>query len=244
PLKKHVAGIAMGLSTYKDKYLILTDILGDEDQLGEMDFKVAGTKDGITSVQMDIKIKGLKREILAEALERAKLARLQILEKMYTAIPEPRKELSPYAPRVEIINIPEDKASLVIGPGGKTVKEIREKTGTVIWVLEGGKVSISGPNQEALEAAKKEIMALVSEVEVGQIYEGKITRVEPYGLFVEVLPGKVGLLHVSKMEDPPKDLKSIYKIGDKIKVRVLEIDELGRPKLTTFLGERDGGPLL
>ncbi|MFN4132094.1 MAG: polyribonucleotide nucleotidyltransferase, partial [Caldimicrobium sp.] len=244
PLKKHVAGIAMGLSTYQDKYLILTDILGDEDQLGEMDFKVAGTKDGITSVQMDIKIKGLKREILAEALEKAKLARLQILEKMYSAIPEPRKELSPYAPRVEIINIPEDKASLVIGPGGKTVKEIREKTGTVIWVLEGGKVSISGPNQEALEAAKKEIMALVSEVEVGQIYEGKITRVEPYGLFVEVLPGKVGLLHVSKMEDPPKDLKSIYKIGDKIKVRVLEIDELGRPKLTTFLGERNGGPLL
>lgn len=244
PLKKHAAGIAMGLVTYDDKYIILTDILGDEDQLGEMDFKVAGTREGITSVQMDIKIKGLKKEVLAEALERARLARLQILEKMYTALPEPRKELSPYAPRMEIVNIPEDKASLVIGPGGKTVKEIREKTGTVIWVLEGGKVSISGPNQEALEAAKREIMALVSEVEVGQTYEGKITRVEPYGLFVEVLPGKIGLLHISKMENPPKDLKNTYKVGEKIKVRVLEVDELGRPKLTTFFGKGYEEPLL
>lgn len=244
PLKKHAAGIALGLVTYDDKYIILTDILGDEDQLGEMDFKVAGTREGITSVQMDIKIKGLKKEVLAEALERARLARLQILEKMYTALPEPRKELSPYAPRMEIVNIPEDKASLVIGPGGKTVKEIREKTGTVIWVLEGGKVSISGPNQEALEAAKREIMALVSEVEVGQTYEGKITRVEPYGLFVEVLPGKIGLLHISKMENPPKDLKNTYKVGEKIKVRVLEVDELGRPKLTTFFGKGYEEPLL
>ncbi|MFN3504786.1 MAG: polyribonucleotide nucleotidyltransferase [Caldimicrobium sp.] len=244
PLKKHVAGIAMGLSTYEDRYIILTDILGDEDQLGEMDFKVAGTIDGITSVQMDIKIKGLKKEVLAEALERARLARLKILEKMYETIPEPRKELSPYAPRVEIITVPEEKASLIIGPGGKTVKEIREKTGTVIWVLEGGKVSISGPNKEALEAAKQEIYSLISEVEVNKIYEGKITRIEPYGLFVEVLPGKVGLLHVSKMENPPKDLKNVYKVGDKVKVKVLEIDELGRAKLTTFLGEESEGPLL
>lgn len=124
------------------------------------------------------------------------------------------------------------------------MKEIREKTGTVIWVLEGGKVSISGPNQEALEAAKREIMALVSEVEVGQTYEGKITRVEPYGLFVEVLPGKIGLLHISKMENPPKDLKNTYKVGEKIKVRVLEVDELGRPKLTTFFGKGYEEPLL
>ncbi|MFN3407272.1 MAG: KH domain-containing protein, partial [Caldimicrobium sp.] len=244
PLKKHVAGIAMGLSTYEDRFLILTDILGDEDQLGEMDFKVAGTMDGITSVQMDIKIKGLKREVLAEALERARMARLKILEKMYETIPEPRKELSPYAPRVEILTVPEEKAPLIIGPGGKTVKEIREKTGTVIWVLEGGRVSISGPNEEALEAAKKEIYSLISEVEVHQIYEGKITRIEPYGLFVEVLPGKVGLLHVSKMENPPKDLKNAYKVGDKIKVKVLEIDDLGRPKLSTFFGEGSEGPLL
>lgn len=244
PIKKHVAGIAMGLATYQDKYLILTDILGDEDQLGDMDFKVAGTKDGITSVQMDIKIKGLKKEIFAEALERAKIARNYILEKMYEAIPEPRPELSPYAPKIEIITVPEEKATLIIGPGGKTVKDIRERTNTVIWVLEGGKVSITGQRREDIEAAKREIMAIVSDVEVGKEYEGKITRIEPYGLFVEILPGKIGLLHVSKMFNPPKDLKSAYKLGEKIRVRVLEIDELGRPKLTTFFEETDAGPII
>lgn len=244
PVKKHVAGIAMGLATHGDKYLILTDILGDEDQLGDMDFKVAGTRDGVTSLQMDIKIKGLRKEILAEALERARQARLLILEKMYEVCPIPRPEIPEHAPRIEIITVPEDKASLIIGPGGKTVKEIKERTGTEIWVLEGGRVSISGPNREALEAAKREILALVAEVEVGKIYEGKITRIEPYGLFVEVLPNKVGLLHISKMENPPRDLKAAYKIGDKLEVKVLEIDELGRFKLTTFLGEEGAGPIL
>ncbi|PMP62899.1 MAG: polyribonucleotide nucleotidyltransferase, partial [Caldimicrobium thiodismutans] len=244
PIKKHVAGIAMGLATYQDKYVILTDILGDEDQLGDMDFKVAGTREGITSVQMDIKIKGLKKEILAEALERARIARNYILDKMYEAIPEPRPELSLYAPKIEIITVPEDKATLIIGPGGKTVKEIREKTNTVIWVLEGGKVSITGQRKEDIEAAKREILSIVSEVEVGKEYEGKITRIEPYGLFVEILPGKVGLLHISKMLNPPKDLKSAYKLGEKIRVRVLEVDELGRPKLTTFFEETNAGPII
>ena len=233
PLAKHVAGIAMGLIVEGDKYIILTDILGEEDQLGDMDFKVAGTRKGITSIQMDIKIKGLKKEIMEEALLKAKKARLFILDKMYSAIPEPRKELSPYAPKIEIINVPEDKAFLIIGPGGKTVKEIREKTNTVIWVLDGGKVSITGQRKEDIEAAKKAIEAIVAEVEIGKIYEGKITRIEPYGLFVEVFPGKIGLLHISKMENPPKDLKSAYAIGETIKVKVLELDELGRPKFTT-----------
>jgi polyribonucleotide nucleotidyltransferase len=244
PVKKHVAGIAMGLATFEDKYLILTDILGDEDQLGDMDFKVAGTREGITSVQMDIKIKGLKREVLSKALEQARLARLFILDKMYAVLPQPRAELSPFAPCIEIITVPEDKASLIIGPGGKTVKDIRDRTGTTIWVLEGGRVSISGPNREGVESAKREILNLVAEVEMGKIYYGKITRIEPYGLFVEVLPGKIGLLHVSKMDNPPRDLKSVYKIGDKIRVRVIEIDEAGRFKLTTLLGTEDAGPLL
>ncbi|BAU22562.1 polyribonucleotide nucleotidyltransferase [Caldimicrobium thiodismutans] len=244
PVKKHVAGIAMGLATFEDKYLILTDILGDEDQLGDMDFKVAGTREGITSVQMDIKIKGLKREVLSKALEQARLARLFILDKMYAVLPQPRAELSPFAPCIEIITVPEDKASLIIGPGGKTVKDIRDRTGTTIWVLEGGRVSISGPNREGVESAKREILNLVAEVEIGKIYDGKITRIEPYGLFVEVLPGKIGLLHVSKMDNPPRDLKSVYKIGDKIRVRVIEIDEAGRFKLTTLLGTEDAGPLL
>lgn len=245
PIKKHVAGIAMGLVMEGDKYVILTDILGEEDQLGDMDFKVAGTKEGITSIQMDIKVKGLKREIMEEALLKAKEARLFILDKMYSAISEPRKELSPYAPKIEIITVPEDKAFLIIGPGGKTVKEIREKTNTVIWVLDGGKVSITGQRKEDIEAAKREIEAIIAEIEIGKIYEGRITRIEPYGLFVEVFPGKIGLLHISKMANPPKDLKSAYSIGEKIKVKVLEFDELGRPKFTTkfeeekFLNERE-----
>uniref|UniRef100_A0A7V4N314 Polyribonucleotide nucleotidyltransferase n=1 Tax=Thermodesulfobacterium geofontis TaxID=1295609 RepID=A0A7V4N314_9BACT len=250
PISKHVAGIATGLVMEGDKHIILTDILGEEDQLGDMDFKIAGTKEGITSIQMDIKIKGLKKEIMEEALLKAKKARLFILEKMYLAIPEPRKELSPYAPKIEIITVPEDKAFLIIGPGGKTVKEIREKTNTVIWVHDGGKISITGKTKEDIEAAKKEIETIIAEIEIGKIYEGRITRIEPYGLFVEVFPGKIGLLHISKMESPPRDLKSAYSIGEKIRVKVLEFDELGRPKFTTkFDGEESltderGGPIL
>jgi polyribonucleotide nucleotidyltransferase len=250
PVSKHVAGIAMGLVMEEDKYVILTDILGEEDQLGDMDFKVAGTKEGITSIQMDIKIKGLRKEIMEEALFKAKKARLFILEKMYSAIPEPRKELSPYAPKIEIITVPEDKAFLIIGPGGKTVKEIREKTNTVIWVHDGGKISITGKTKEDIEAAKKEIENIIAEIEIGKIYEGKITRIEPYGLFIEVFPGKIGLLHISKMENPPRDLKSAYSVGEKIKVKVLEFDELGRPKFTTkfdseeSLTDERGGSIL
>ncbi|MFZ8831638.1 MAG: polyribonucleotide nucleotidyltransferase [Thermodesulfobacteriaceae bacterium] len=243
PLPKHVAGVAMGLVRQDERNIILTDILGDEDQLGDMDFKVAGTYDGITSLQMDLKVKGITEEILISALERAKLARFVILDKMYSACPKPRPELSPYAPLIEIVQVPEEKAPLIIGPGGKTVKEIRERTNTVIWVLEGGKVSITGKRREDLEAAKREIFALLAEVEVGKTYTGKIVRIEPYGLFVEILPGRVGLLHVSKMESPPRDLRSNFKIGDEIKVRVFEIDELGRPRLTTFDLDKYEGPV-
>ncbi len=234
PMKKHVAGIAMGLIMEGDRYVILSDILGDEDQLGDMDFKVAGTKDGITSVQMDIKIKGLKKEIMKEALEQAKEGRLYILERMYQAISEPKKELSPYAPRIEIITVPEDKATLIIGPAGRTVKEIKEKTGVSVWVLEGGKVSLTAANKEQIEKAKEMIQNIVAELEIGKVYEGKITRVEPYGVFVEVLPNKVGLLHVSKMAGYIKDVKSKFSVGDSIKVKVIEFDDQGRPKFTNI----------
>ena len=232
---KHVAGIAMGLVMDEEtgKYIILTDILGDEDHLGDMDFKVAGTRDGITSVQMDIKVKGITKEIMAEALERAKKARNYILDLMYKAIPEPRKKLSPYAPRLEIVEIPEEKGTLIIGPGGKTVREIQEKTGTTVWVLDGGKVSISAPNEQALEKAKQMIQEITKDVQVGDIYVGKVTRVEPYGAFVEILPGKVGLLHVSKIPGYVRDARDLYKVGDIIKVKVAELDDLGRPKFTT-----------
>ncbi|MFN3599121.1 MAG: polyribonucleotide nucleotidyltransferase [Aquificaceae bacterium] len=234
PLKKHVAGIAMGLIMEGDRYVILSDILGDEDQLGDMDFKVAGTRDGITSVQMDIKIKGLKKEIMKEALYQAREGRLYILEKMYQAIPEPRKEVSPYAPKIEIITIPEDKALVVIGPGGRNVKEFRDKMGVSVWVHEGGKVSLTSQSKEAIEEVKKAIQNLIAEVEVGKVYKGKITRVEPYGVFVEVLPGKVGLLHVSKMEGYVKDVRAKFSVGDELLVKVIEVDDQGRAKLTNI----------
>ncbi len=234
PLKKHVAGIAMGLIMEGESYAILSDILGDEDQLGDMDFKVAGTRDGITSVQMDIKIKGLRKEIMKEALQQAKEGRLYILEKMYEAIPEPKKEVSPYAPKIEIINIPEDKALLVIGPGGRNVKEFRDKMGVSVWVHEGGRVSLTSNSREAIEEVKRAIQNLIAEVEVGKVYKGKITRVEPYGVFVEILPGKIGLLHVSKMEGYVKDVRARFSVGDEILVKVLEVDEQGRAKLTNM----------
>jgi len=233
PMKKHVAGIAMGLIMEGERYVILSDILGDEDQLGDMDFKVAGTRDGITSVQMDIKIKGLSREIMRSALMQAKEGRLYILEKMYFAMPEPRKEVSPYAPKIEIITIPEDKALTVIGPGGKNVREWRDKLGVSVWIHEGGRTSLTSMDREAIEKVKATIMKLLEEVEVGKVYEGKVVRVEPYGVFVEILEGKTGMLHVSKMGERVRDVRAKFKVGDTIKVKVLAIDEKGRPDLTT-----------
>jgi len=234
PMKKHVAGIAMGLIMEGERYVILSDILGDEDQLGDMDFKVAGTRDGITSVQMDIKVKGLTREIMRSALMQAREGRLYILEKMYSAMPEPRKEVSPYAPKIEIITIPEDKALTVIGPGGKNVREWREKLGVSVWVHEGGRTSLTSMDREAIEKVKAIIMKLLEDVEVGKVYEGKIVRVEPYGVFVEIMEGKTGMLHVSKMAEKVKDVRARFKVGDTIKVKVLDIDERGRPNLTTI----------
>ena len=233
PMKKHVAGIAMGLIMEGGRYVILSDILGDEDQLGDMDFKVAGTRDGITSVQMDIKIKGLSREIMRSALMQAKEGRLYILEKMYFAMPEPRKEVSQYAPKIEIITIPEDKALTVIGPGGKNVREWRDKLGVSVWIHEGGRTSLTSMDREAIEKVKANIMKLLEEVEVGKVYEGKVVRVEPYGVFVEILEGKTGMLHVSKMGERVRDVRAKFKVGDTIKVKVLGIDEKGRPDLTT-----------
>ncbi|MCX8076304.1 MAG: polyribonucleotide nucleotidyltransferase, partial [Aquificaceae bacterium] len=234
PLKGHVAGIAMGLIMEGERYVVLSDILGDEDQLGDMDFKVAGTELGITSIQMDIKVKGLKKEIMKTALYQAREGRLYILQKMKEAMPEPRKEVSPHAPKIEIITIPEDKAMTVIGPGGKNVREFREKMGVSVWVHEGGRVSLTSNSKDAIEEVKRIIQSLIAEVEVGKVYKGKITRVEPYGVFVEILPGKVGLLHVSKMEGYIKDVRAKFSLGDEILVKVVEIDEQGRAKLTNM----------
>ena len=231
---KHVAGIAMGLIKEGEDFVILSDILGDEDHLGDMDFKVAGTRDGVTSIQMDIKVKGITREIMRQALERAREGRLYILEKMYSAIPEPRKDLSPYAPRIVIHRVPEEKAPLIIGPGGSNVKKIYEETEVKVWVGEEGKVFLTGFSKEAIEKAIEMIDNLIKDLEVGEVYEGKVTRVEPYGVFIEVLPGKIGLLHVSKMAQPVKHAGEKFSVGDSVRVKVLEIDEMGRAKFTTM----------
>jgi len=225
PMKKHVAGIAMGLIKDGDNFVILTDILGDEDHLGDMDFKVAGTRDGVTSVQMDIKIKGLSKDIMVKALNQAKEARMFILDKLYEAIPEPNKEVSKYAPKAQVMKIPEDKVGLVIGPAGKNVKYIKEQFGASVWI-DGANAYINAPTIEAVNKAVDFINSLIQEVEVGGVYEGKVIRVENYGLFVEVLPGKVGLLHASAMTEKPT-----INVGDTIKVKVMAIDEQNRLNL-------------
>ncbi|ACG56835.1 Polyribonucleotide nucleotidyltransferase [Hydrogenobaculum sp. Y04AAS1] len=225
PMKKHVAGIAMGLIKDGDNFVILTDILGDEDHLGDMDFKVAGTRDGVTSVQMDIKIKGLSKDIMIKALNQAKEARMFILDKLYEAIPEPNKEVSKYAPKAQVMKIPEDKVGLVIGPAGKNIKYIKEQFGASVWI-DGANAYINAPTIEAVNKAADFINSLIQEVEVGGVYEGKVIRVENYGLFVEVLPGKVGLLHASAMTEKPT-----INVGDTIKVKVMAIDEQNRLNL-------------
>ncbi len=222
PMAKHVAGIAMGLIKDDNNFVILTDILGDEDHLGDMDFKVAGTKDGITSVQMDIKIKGLSKEIMSKALNQAKEARMFILDKLYEAISAPRKEISPYAPKAHILKIPEDKVGLVIGPSGKNIKFIQEQYKASVWI-DGQNAYINGPTYESINKTVDFINSLIQDVEIGKVYEGKVIRVENYGVFVEIMPGKSGLLHASAMTK-----KTPLNVGDTIQVKVTSVDEQNR----------------
>jgi len=233
PMKKHVAGIAMGLLKEGEKYVVLTDILGDEDHLGDMDFKVAGTRDGVTSIQMDIKIKGLTKEILEDALKQANKARMKILDIMYEVIPEPRPEVSPYAPKVITIQVPPEKIPLIIGPGGKNIKKIIDETGVKIDLEEDGTVRIYAPSSEAGEKAKEMIEHLIMDIEVGEVYMGKVVRVEDYGAFIELFPGKLSLLHVSKISNERvKSAKDKINVGDILTVKVLELDDMGRPKVS------------
>jgi len=238
-MKKPVSGIAMGLITDKgnDKYAILSDILGDEDHLGDMDFKVAGTVDGITATQMDIKVDGLSYEVLSQALQQAKEGRLHILNKMLEVIPEPRAEFRPNVPRIEVMEIPKDMIGAVIGPGGKIIQAIQEETGSVIVIEEKdekGFVEISGAGLEVIEAAKAKIKAIIAMPEVGEVYTGTVKSVVSFGAFVEVLPGKDGLLHVSEMDwkrvEKPED---VVKEGDVLEVKLIGIDEkTGKLKLS------------
>ena len=240
PMKKPVSGIAMGLikNPGEDKYAVLSDILGDEDHLGDMDFKTTGTRDGLTATQMDIKCDGLSFEILEQALMQAKEGREHILNKMMETISEPRAELKPQVPRIVAFEIPKEFIGAVIGPGGKIIQQMQEDTGTTITIDEEdgvGKVQVTAPNKESIEAALAKIKAIVAVPEVGDVYEGTVRSIMPYGCFVEFLPGKDGLLHISEIDW--KRLETVeeagIKEGDKIQVKLLEIDpKTGKYKLS------------
>lgn len=236
PIKKPVAGIAMGLMTDGKKIAVLSDIRGEEDHIGDMDFKVAGTKDGITALQMDIKIKGISFEVLTTALAQARVGRIHIMDEMLKAIDKPREALSEFAPKIEQFEIPTDKIGEVIGPGGKMIKQIMADTGADVDIDDStgkGMVTISSSDQKAIDEAVAWIKNMVKVPEPGEEYEGKVKRVENYGAFVEILPGRSGLVHVSKMsKEFVKDPTELVKEGDTVKVKVTEIDDQGRLNLT------------
>lgn len=233
PIKAPVAGIAMGLVKSGDNYTVLTDIQGMEDHLGDMDFKVAGTSKGVTALQMDIKIEGLSREILEEALQQAKKGRMEILESMLSTLAESRKELSPYAPKILTMSINPDKIRDVIGPSGKQINKIIEDTGVKIDIEQDGTIFISSTDESMNQKAKKIIEDLVREVEVGQLYLGKVKRIEKFGAFVELFSGKDGLVHISELAlERVGKVEDVVKIGDELLVKVTEIDKQGRVNLS------------
>lgn len=233
PISSAVSGIAMGLVKEGNEEAILTDIKGIEDHLGDMDFKIAGTKKGVTVIQLDVKIKGLTKDILQRALVQSRKARMEILHKMNKTISEPRTSLSTYAPRIKNVEIDPEKVGNIIGPGGKTIKKIIEKSGATIDIddLEGV-VTISGKSDEEIQEAETMISNLVKEVKEGEVYEGKITRIENFGAFCELLPGKEGLIHISNIsEDYVENITDVINVGDMAEVKVIEIDDLNRINL-------------
>ena len=234
PISAPVAGIAMGLITDEDgKYAVLTDIQGMEDALGDMDFKVAGTRSGITAIQMDIKVSGLSREIMAQALQQANDARQYILNRMLEVLPEPRSEMSRYAPRITRIQINPDKIGAVIGPGGKQIKKIIEETKVSIDIEDDGSVLIASSDADATKRAIDIVRSLTEEVEVGRIYHGTVRRLMDFGAFVEVLPGKDGLVHISQLATHRVEkVSDVVNVGDPLDVKVTGIDSLGRINLS------------
>lgn len=233
PIKAPVAGVAMGLIKEADKYSILTDILGTEDHLGDMDFKVAGTTKGITALQMDIKIKGITSEIMAQALEQARLGRMAILEKMLAVIPRPRAALKPHVPRITVMHIPVDKIGAVIGPGGKTIRSIQEETGAKIDISDDGTVFIASADGESAMEAHERIESLTETAVVGRIYTGKVVRIADFGAFVEILPNVDGLVHISQLESRRVErVEEVVRMGDEITVMVTDIDPQGKIRLS------------
>jgi len=233
PVKAAVAGIAMGLILEGDRYAILSDIMGLEDHLGDMDFKVAGTSEGITAFQLDIKIEGITPEIMRKALEQAREGRLHILGKMNEAISTPEKELAPHAPRIIMIKIDVDKIGGLIGPGGKVVKAIVEETGAEINIEDDGTVTVAAVDKDSIDKALAKISAITEDVEIGRIYNGRVKKVMEYGAFVEIAPGREGLVHISKLDfNKVNKVSDILKEGDEVAVKVIGIDRQGRVDLS------------
>lgn len=233
PIKAPISGVAMGLITEGDRYVVLTDIQGIEDALGDMDFKVAGTREGITALQMDIKIRGLGYEIMEKALAQAREGRLYILDRMLETISEPRPDLSPYAPRIITVQIDPEKIGKVIGPGGKTVRAIQDETGVKIDIGEDGTVFIASTDGEASERAIQMVEALTEEAEIGKIYTGKVVRTTDFGAFVEILPGTDGMVHISQLADyRVPSVEDVVHVGDEIMVMVIDIDNEGKIRLS------------
>ena len=233
PVRCHVAGIAMGLIKEGERYTVLSDILGDEDHLGDMDFKVAGTSDGVTALQMDIKIGGVTAQIMREALYQAREGRLLILKKMEEAILKPREALSVYAPRIVTIQVRTDKIKDVIGPGGKNIKAIVQETGVKINVEDDGRVNIASVDEDAVKRAIEMVRRLTQEAEVGKLYMGKVRKIMDFGAFVEIFPGTDGLIHISQLsQERVKDVRDVLKEGDEVLVKVIDVDKDGKIKLS------------
>jgi polyribonucleotide nucleotidyltransferase len=241
PAKSAVAGIAMGMIKDGDKVAILTDILGDEDHLGDMDFKVTGTQAGITAFQMDIKITGISSDLMMKALKKARDARLKILDIMNKTISTPKQELSPFAPRIISIRIDVDEIGLVIGPGGKNIREIIEKSGAEVNIDDEGIVQIASENLEACEVAKELIEKMVQKPEIGQIYKGKVKKIMNFGAFIEILPGKEGLLHISEIATHRINrVEDHLKVGDEIEVKLIKVTPDGKLDLSRKVLLKEG----
>jgi polyribonucleotide nucleotidyltransferase len=233
PISNPVAGISIGLVKEPDRHVLLTDIIGDEDHFGDMDFKVAGTQNGITGIQLDLKIDGISEEIVRDTLRQAREARIEILRAMLSAIPRPRADISPWAPRLLRTRIDPEKIGLLIGPGGKTIRSIQEATGALIEVEDDGTVSIASHNMEAAKEALARVEALTASVEIGRVYDGRVMSIKDFGAFIEILPGKDGLCHISELaEGYVNSVADVCKVGDEMKVKVIAIDDQDRVKLS------------
>ena len=233
PIKQPVAGISIGLVKEPDRYVLLTDIIGDEDHFGDMDFKVAGTGKGITGIQLDLKIAGINEQIIRDTLAQAKAARLDLLRSMLTAISRPKKDISAHAPRLVRTKIDPQKIGLLIGPGGKTIRLIQEETQSTVDVTDDGTVTISGANQAGVDDALARVEALTEEIKVGKIYNGVVSSIKDFGAFIEIVPGKDGLCHISELSDGyVKSVTDVCKEGDRMQVKVIAVDDQNRVKLS------------